>query len=154
MMRLRWGLVRPMATADGAITCENAQRTTKYTILSSSLCFLLFSFLSSFFILYFTLLYTTLSLPSTFLFMPHADSDKMGEPIVNGEKVHSQFFDVCNSSSHTIHFNSVPPAYTNITLLLYSISPHTPLSQTPSPSSRAILTAPSLSISPIKATPV
>lgn len=61
MMRLRWGLVRPMATADGAITCENAQRTTKYTILSSSLCFLLFSFLSSFFILYFTLLYTTLS---------------------------------------------------------------------------------------------
>ncbi|CAI7574424.1 unnamed protein product [Penicillium manginii] len=25
--------------------------------------------------------------------MPHADSDKMGEPIVNGEKVHSQFLD-------------------------------------------------------------
>lgn len=26
--------------------------------------------------------------------MPHATSDNMGEPIVNGEKVHSHFLDV------------------------------------------------------------
>lgn len=26
--------------------------------------------------------------------MPHANSDTMGEPIVNGEKVHSQFLHV------------------------------------------------------------
>jgi hypothetical protein len=72
--------------------------------LCSFLLDLLVSLLSVLLGIFFSLTHTlsisfslthTLSI-SFFLFMPHADSDKMGEPIVNGEKVHSQFLDVCS----------------------------------------------------------
>lgn len=36
--------------------------------------------------------------------MPHATSDTMGEPMVNGEEIHSQFLEV--STSRTIPPNT------------------------------------------------